>query len=245
MVLMMSTVILFSACAQVPKQSVELSATVGRDLVAVHNSHRGLAEILFVRMERDVNRFIDNVYAPYQIRSVMAGQAALAKSADPNEQRKSLILAINEAFKPEASSQLQSQVLKGMELMVRRIQTDIEAKRSELLTHLKTQQKEVIASIDRSYDQLQYANSVVTGYLASVVKVNDAQSEILKTVGVEQDLNKEIGEKLAKTSDAIGSIVEKAENVEDKIDKAEENAKKIVDKINELKEKFKKTSKEG
>jgi uncharacterized phage infection (PIP) family protein YhgE len=237
--------LLISSCAQVPKQSVELSATIGRDLITVHNSHRQLAEMLFDRMERDVNRFIDNVYMPYQIKSAMERQAELAKSTDPNQQRKSLLLAINAAFKPEASSQLQTAVLKGMASMVQIIHDDVEKKRNELLDPLKEQKKELLASIDRSYEQLQYANSVVTGYLASVVKVTDAQTEILKTVGVEQDLRKVVGENLAKTSESIGAIVEKAESVEDKIDKAEENAKKIKDKIDELKEKFKTTPKEG
>lgn len=46
LVFMIWVMVLVSACAQVPKQSVELSATVGRDLVTVHNSHRELAEIL-------------------------------------------------------------------------------------------------------------------------------------------------------------------------------------------------------
>lgn len=245
MFLMMCIVIVFTACAQVPKQSVELSTTIGRDLISVHNSHRELAEILFARMERDVNRFIDNVYTPYQIRSAMERQAVLANSKDPSEQKKSLLLAIDSAFKPGASPQQQSAALKGMGSMVQFIHADINAKRNELIDPIKSQKKDVLASIDRSYQQLQYANSVVTGYLASVVKVTDAQIEILKKVGIETDLRKDVGENLAKASESIGSIVEKAEGVDDKIDKAEENAKKIKDKIDELKEKLKKTPKEG
>jgi hypothetical protein len=120
-VLCLILVCALTACAQVPKQSVELSATVGRDLVTVHNSHRELAQILFTRMERDINHFVDTVYAPYQIREAMKHQGDLATSKDPNDQKKSLLLAMNVAFKLDASTQLQDSVLKGMGFMVQAI----------------------------------------------------------------------------------------------------------------------------
>lgn len=166
-------------CASVPKESVELSATVGRDIANVHKSHKELAQILFSRMERDVNRFVDKVYAPHQIRAVMDRQYELAKSSDPADKRKSLILAINEAVKPSASDKLQSAVLKGMQGLVGKIREDVESMRRELLDPLIAQEEEVIGSIDRAYQQLHYANSIVTGHLSSVVKVHDAQADLI------------------------------------------------------------------
>lgn len=245
MILVVGIALLVSSCTQVPKQSVELSATIGRDLITVHNSHKALADLIFDRTESDINRFVDNIYTPYQIRAVMERQFLLAKSTDPANQKKSLLLAINNSFKPDASPQLQAAVLKGMSIMVQGIQNDIDKMRSDLLTPLREQRKELLASIDRSYQQLQYANSVVTGYLASVVQVHDAQAELLKAVGVDRDLNKEIGENLAKASENIGSIVDKAEGMEDKLNKAEETAKKLKEKIDELKAKLKISPKEG
>jgi len=70
--------ITLTACAQVPKESVELSSTVGRDLAVVYDAHRELAQVLFSRMRHDVNRFVDDVYAPYQIKVAMDRQGELA-----------------------------------------------------------------------------------------------------------------------------------------------------------------------
>ena len=58
-------------CAHVPKESVELSATVGRDIAQVYRAHRELAVVLYERIKSDINRFIDEVYAPYQIQKLL------------------------------------------------------------------------------------------------------------------------------------------------------------------------------
>ncbi len=230
-------VFLFS-CASVPKESVELSATVGRDLVVAHEAHRQLAGIMFERMEKDINRFIDDVYAPHQINAAMARQKELADSPDQTQRNKSLLIAINKAFSDQGSPELQRKVLAGMEIMVRAIQTDIENTRSELLEPIRTQKKEVIGSIDRAYTQLQYANAVVTGHLASIKKVHDAQSEILAEVGVERDLRTEVSQSLAEASAKVGEIVDSAEGYGDKIDDITEKVKDIKDTIEELKAKL-------
>lgn len=203
--------LIFCSCAQVPKESVELSTTVGRDLTVVYNSHRELAQLLFTRMRRDVNRFIDDVYAPFQIRNAMNRQWELAKSSKKKERNKSLLLAINAAFKPDATPKLQENVLKGMAIMVDKIRQDVEAMRGELLYPLKAQEKEVTGSIDRAYQQIHYANSIVTGHLSSVAKVHETQADLLDKIGVERDIRKDIGDTLARASERIGTIVETAE----------------------------------
>ena len=68
------------ACAQVPRESVELSATVGRDIQKAHESHLALAKVLFDRMKSDVNRFVDEEYAPFQIKFLFEKQAQKAEA---------------------------------------------------------------------------------------------------------------------------------------------------------------------
>ena len=221
----------FISCAQVPKESVELSATLGRDLSAVQKSHRELAVVLFSRMRQDINQFIDEVYAPFQIKYAMDRQAELAKSSNPDDREDSLLFAINEAFKPDAPSELQDAVLKGMESMVAKIRSDIEEMRKELLDPLEQQKSEVLSSIDQAYQQLHYANSIVTGYLSSVAKVHDSQTDLLQKIGVDQD---QLGENLAKTSDKIKTLVQTSEKAENKIEMAKENAEKLKNIVKEL-----------
>jgi hypothetical protein len=233
------------SCAQVPKESVELSATVGRDLATVYKAHRELAQVLFARMRRDINRFVDDVYAPFQINRAMIRQGELANSSNREERNKSLLLAINAAFKPGASPQLQKDVLEAMGIMVRKIQNDIESMRKELLVPLEAQESEVLGSIDRSYQQLHYANSIVTGHLSSVAKVHETQAELLKAIGVERDLRKEVGRNIARASDEIADLVEAAESIEDNVNKAEKFAKDLKDTIDGLASKLKKKPEEG
>ena len=232
--------LLLCSCAQVPREAVELSDTVGRDIAVVHQSHRELAQILFTRMRNDVNRFIDNVYAPYQIDKVMSRQQELSLSSSDEDRNKSILLLIDAAFKPEAPPELQNTALRAMDILIKKIHADIESKRQELLDPLNAQEDEVLGSIDRAYQQLHYANSIVTGHLSSIVKVHEAQAELLQSIGVERDLRKVVSEGLAETSDKIGSLVEAAENVDNKIGVAEGNADSLKNAIMELGDKLKK-----
>lgn len=218
---------LFSGCAQVPKESVELSTTIGRDIAVTQDAHAQLAELFFARMKHDVNRFVDNVYAPYQINNAMVKQQQLASSNDPAEKRKSLLLAINAAFKEGASEELQNKTLKGMESLITKIRDDIEDMRSELLTPLIEQEKQVLDSINRAYQQMHYANSIVTGHLSSVVKVHDTQADLLEEFGVERNLREDIGVKIANTSNKITSIVDTAENIDIRTQSAASEAESL------------------
>jgi len=221
-------------CAQVPKESVELSSTLGRDIAATHKAHIQLATILFSRMKQDVNRFIDETYAPYQIKNVMEKQKLLADSKD----KKSLLLLINAAFKPGSSEKLQGYVLQAMSSLVTNIHNDVEKMRSDLLTPLNEQEAEALGSINRAYQQMHYANSIVTGHLSSIAKVHDAQSDLLAEFGVERDLRKEMSEKMATVSVKINSLVNKASKAESKLDSAEDAAASLKSTIAELKNKL-------
>jgi hypothetical protein len=232
--LIVALIIAITGCAQVPRESVELSATIGRDIAVAHKAHAQLASLLFDKMKHDVNRFVDSVYVPYQIRSVMERQKQLADSTDPKERQKSLLIGINVAFKPGASEELQADVLKGMHEVVMAIHRDVEKKRRELLDPLKKQEKSVLGSINRSYQQIHYANSIVTGHLSSIVKVHEAQSDLLAEFGVERDLRKEIGETLSAVSSKITLIVDSAESVDKKMDEIEKSTNSLLTTITEL-----------
>jgi len=226
--------IFVAGCASVPKESVELSSTVGRDLAVVHQAHRELAHTLFGRMRSDVNRFIDEVYAPYQIRNVMNRQHELANSSDPDDRKKSILLALAASVEPDAPSELQSSVLQGMSIMVRRLHEEIESMRRELLEPLELQEQEVLGSIDRAYQQLHYANSIVTGHLSSVRKVHETQSDLLESIGVERDLRSEVAGQLANTSSRIESLIQSGENINARVDSAEQTSKELMEAIQEL-----------
>ncbi len=63
--------LLLGACAQVPREAVELSATVGRDISEMRKSHVALVDLYYTELLEDINKFIDNVYLPYQIQRTL------------------------------------------------------------------------------------------------------------------------------------------------------------------------------
>jgi hypothetical protein len=233
-VLLLVAGLLLTACAQIPMESVELSATIGRDLATMHDAHRALAGLLFARMRQDINRYVDEVYAPFQIKNAIDRQSELAESSDPAERSISLILAIDAAFEADAPPELRKKVSEGMEAMVDSIRKDVEEKRKELLDPLDAQESEAVGKIDAAYQQVLYANSIVTGHLSSAVKVHKTQTELLHMVGIERELSKEVSDNLARVSGKISNLVDAAEEADANLEMIEEGVRKLKEAVEEL-----------
>ena len=207
--LAVSALLLAASCAQVPKESVELSATVGRDLVVVRDAHRETAALLFERMKRDVDRFVDGEYAPYQIRTTLQQEQELFRGGE----ELCLYAALDAAVKPDASPEESKLALDLMGVYVDELKNEIESYRRKLLEPIEAQESDVLAEIDRSYAQLHYANSIVTGHLASIVKVHDAQAEVLSEFGIE-GLREKSGAAIRSASEKLDGVLDQAKGAE-------------------------------
>lgn len=126
-----------SACAQVPKESVELSVTVGRDLAEVHRAHRELAIEYFDCVKKDINEFIDEVYRPYMIQKTMADFRLLQRIQRAVERGD------------------ETRAFNIMKLFVSLLSEQIENYRKELLQNISKQESEVLLAIDDSYQKIQ------------------------------------------------------------------------------------------
>ncbi len=224
---LLSIIALITSCAVVPKESVELSATVGRDIVVVYDAHKELATILFTRMKKDVNTFVDDVYAPYQIGKLLEMDFADANSGEFESMTGSII----DAAKNSSDFTKQKQAIGFMKDFVSVVYEEVEAYRKILLAPIEEQELEVMSAIDRSYNQIIYANSIVTGHLASVRKVHDAQEDILNSFGVE-DLRTETAQKLSDYSVGIDKILKDVKKVDvDDVEKQMNEVKTQFDKL--------------
>lgn len=215
-----------TACAQVPRETVELSATVGRDMAQVHEAHRELANLLFDRMESDINQFVDEKYVPYLIRKLLAGEFKDFQQGV----EESLFSALDLAVKAPANIDAQTSAVDTMDIFVQIIHADIQDYRNKLLEPIRKQREIVISEIERSYLQIHYANSIVTGHLASVVKVHDAQEEILSKFGVE-NIREVVGNDLVLASEKISEVTAKAKKIQGSLDDAEDQFQKVSEKI--------------
>lgn len=219
-------------CASVPKEAVTLSTTVGRDIAEVHRAHYQIATILFSRMRSDINRFVDQVYVPYQIKAATDLQWRLARSENPEDQKKSLFILASKATQPEAPAELQVKTQQAFTIFTRAIQEDVDKMRADLIAKIDVKEREVLGAIDRAYLQIHYANSIVTGHLSSILSVHDAQEELLKTAGIETDLRELVGNKLSKTSAEIQHLVETSEQMEGKVDEVRDKLKETINSLN-------------
>lgn len=205
--------VLLGACAQVPRESVELSTTVGRDLTEIERSHLKLVDALFDRYEADANRLIDEVYTPFYI------QRSLEK------QGPRLVAAIEAARKPDSSGEAQQRALGLLQVFLKIAREEIEGYRKELLEPLRAQRRELRDRLAAAYDRVHKANSIVTGHLASVVKVTDVQNDLLARLGL-PDLQEKIGAQGEKLSGELGQLLaagrDRSESAESIIRKFEE-----------------------
>lgn len=208
--------LLLSACAQVPKEAVELSATVGRDLAEMKKSHIALVDIYYKGALADINRFVDDVYLPFQI------QKTLSDDLWKNE----LLSAIETASRADRTGSAQKEALNKIEAFLLIMQEEVESYRKLKLKPVEKQYADVLLSINTAYDQIHYANSIVTGHLASVVKVHESQNEILEKLDL-KDLRTDVGKGVEGLSGNVAALIQKAKA-------GDENLGSIVSKFDAL-----------
>ena len=178
-------------CASVPREVVELSYTVGRDLSAVHQTYRTLIERYFDLQRSQINTFIDMRWRPVYLQNFIkeGDLVGLATERDPNL------------------------VLEGVGVWVEVAIEEIEAKRSELIVPLDRLEQVLLRSVDEAFGQLVRANSLVTAHLNSLRKVQEVQDEVLGILNV-KDIRDAINDGLIKASEITESAIRRTEEAE-------------------------------
>jgi hypothetical protein len=193
--------LLVSGCAQVPKESVELSATLGRDLQEVQQSHRRSVDLLFDRDVERISNYIDNVATPAFIAAAIK---ALGAEVAQN---------LADATKPTASADDRQRAFDRMAKIVKQVTDRLAKQRKELIDPLEAVRKETLAELDRAYTELQRANTVVTAHLASVVKVHSLQDDLLAKAGL-KDFRSKVGDEALKANSKVTDAISDASEVE-------------------------------
>jgi len=207
--------LVLSTCAQVPKESVELSATVGRDLAEMHRAHRELVMIFYDRILYDVNAFVDDVYTPYQIQKTLAEYQGVLSNA------------ILEASRPDRSGEAQKHAFALLGVYLEELRNDIESYREQKLDPIVQQRGLLLSKIDDSYSRIHYANAIVTGHLSSVVKVHEAQNEILAKLELE-NLRARVGDEAVKLSVKLDELLNKARKGQEDVDELSDQLETLV-----------------
>ncbi len=191
--------LLAAGCASTPRESVELSETVGRDLAQVQAGYRQLAKLHFDHLLGDVDAFVEEEYRPFVV----------ARSLEELDLLSDLRAAL------EGTGDLDPLDLLG--IYVEETTAQIDSFRTALRRPVVRQREEVLERIDLAFQRLQTANAAVTGYLASVYEVHAAQDELLRTAGL-GDLRSTLASGMATVSERLEEVLERGRRAEADLD---------------------------
>lgn len=219
--------LLMVSCASIPKETIILSKTIGSDLQILHDSHRNMVQLYYNGIKLNINTFIDDVYAPFVIHHVLEIELNKYKRGE------SSIYGIIENAGKKGGKGETEEALNIMLEFQEAANQQINAKKSELLSPILQQEREILNAIDQSYQNTKYANTTLTAYLVSVRKVKESQNEALSVAGL-NGLDTTVTNRLVELSAFVDMVLEKGEKINIKSDEAQQQIENIVKKIKEL-----------
>lgn len=213
-----------SSCVSIPKETVTLSQTIGKDMVVMHNAHRIMVQIYYGQIKNDINTFIDDTYSPFIIHFVLKHELTNYQKGEV-----SLYGSIEAAGKNGSKKATDEAIQVMLDFQVAAM-SKINEKRNELLNPIIKQETELINQIDQSYENLIYANSTVTGYLKSTRKVKESQKEALNIIGL-AGADTTITNTLIKMSQQINEAVKQGKDIDVQSDDAYKQLEEVSKKI--------------
>lgn len=199
----------FAGCAQVPPQTVELSATLGKDLEDLHRSHRKAVDLLHDRNVDIVNRYIQDVVVPIYVKAAVDGVGLL------------LIADIQRATAATATDEDRKRAYEHMLKTVLGVNSRVEKQRQEMLVVVEEARRAQLQELDMSYAQIQRANATLTAYLGSLAKVSAVQDEALQKLGL-KNFKEKLGDDALESNKKVEQALKSATGVEDSIGKLKE-----------------------
>lgn len=221
------TLVIFSACASIPKEVVTLSQKLGKDIKVLHNSHINTVQVYFGKIKYDINSFIDEKYAPFIIHYVLKSELANYKQG-----KTSLYGTIEIAGQKEGQKEANDAIAVMMDFQ-EAARKQIESKREELLSPIRKQELEIINAVNQSYENVQYANSSVTAYLQSIRKLKETQQQALSMIGLEGS-DSLVTNSLVKLSEQVEKAVKTGKEIDIKSDDAYKQLEKLANQIKEI-----------
>jgi hypothetical protein len=215
--------VLLVGCTEAPRQTVELSNTVGRDLLEVQRAHRELAVRYFDRIKADINNFVDTKYRTYLIQSTLK---------DPQ-------FRFMDRFQASLRADARVDAVSFMEIYSGTVIKRIEDFRREMLAPVIKQERQFLTDLDDAYLRLNAGNATVTAYLASTVKVSDAQNQLLATLGA-PNLRQQFVDGTVTFSDQVAGLVQSGQQIDNSAATAQAAFDNLVTQIKAAADSFEK-----
>lgn len=203
---------LSTACAEIPKEVVELSYGMGQDLNAVHQSYRELITSRFEDFRRQRLEYVNNRWAPEFIR----GWVKKGRLVEVAKGEVVFSTELNDFVRPDPD-RAEQQMLRTVNLWSRTAIAKIEEKKKSLIDPLNADEKELLATVDTAFERLYIANTTITAHLNSIREVKEVQDDALKALNL-KELQEKINDLLVKASDKAAAFREDVEKAEGKIE---------------------------
>lgn len=200
--------LLIFGCASIPKEVVELSYTVGKDLTALHSSYRTLIQSHFQGLRSQTIIFLETRWIPTYLRDFIKEGELIesAKGEDPKV------------------------VLEDVQIWTEVALEEIEDKKREMLEPINNDEKELLNIVDDAFTRIINANAVITAHLNSLRKVQEVQDEALASLEL-KDLRDRINDRLISASDKAQNAIEKMKKVEGVLDEVKEKKDLLIKKL--------------
>ena len=221
------SLLLMASCVSIPKETVTLSKTIGTDLQVLRDSHSNTIQLYYSEVKKDINAFIEDIYAPFIIHHVLDFELNKYKKGEL-----SIYGIINSAGTMGGESETE-EALNVMLEFQKAANQQINAKRKELLSPILHQEREILNTIDQFYQNTIKANATLTAYLISARKVKESQNESLSIIGL-NGLDTTVTNRLVELSDFLDMVLEKGAKIDIKSEEAQLQIEDVVDNIKEL-----------
>lgn len=218
---------ILGSCASIPRETVLLSQTLGKDLKELHSSHRNMVQLYYKKIKDNINVFINEVYSPYIINNMLEAEMQGCKEGEP-----SLYKAIEDARKlatPEATEN----AMEYMQDFLEMVRLQIEEKRESLFSPIATQERKLLDKINHSYENVLLANTSISNYLKSIRKLKETQQEVLSMVGL-SGADTAVINSLMTVSEKVNEAVKTGKKIDIESDKASEEIREVIEKIEQL-----------
>jgi hypothetical protein len=218
MTIILSGALLLAGCsATVPKEVVELSYQMEKDLVQIQSGYISLAKQHVAVLKQQREDYLKREWIPLFVKGWIA-DGKLVALADGSLVYDESIDDYRAPLAGESERQLNN-IVEWSTIALE----ELDAKRREVMAPLEQAEKALIDDINRSFAALQLGNQTVSAHLNSIREVQDVQNELLQKA--EWDgLRNRLSEKLSKLSSEAGEGLEK-------IRKLDQQASKQLEKL--------------
>lgn len=205
-------------CASVPKEVVELSYVMGKDLESMNTSYDTLIHQYYENLRDQRRAYLDDVWHPRFIANWRDEGELIAIAKEEriwSEDIQDLVTVPAGSAPKESLATLNDWVTVAL--------YEYELKEAKLLGPLNEDEKLLREQVKQAFINLTRANATITAHLNSLREVQEVQDEVLKALNIE-DLRDEINKQLINASKKAKEGLGKVRDADKKVDKA---AKKL------------------